>query len=151
MKYQTLKPSDLKDFNEKRRRFRLPSLLVLDRGVEQEPDTQTPHEMEVCGHIVRRCNQKCNQNAGYLLSQFFRSIGLRKSLYRSLTEWKMYFSERDIPDFSTFFSVSFKVHIRSATWKSLYCHGNTFLTSKSLDSVAKTELRMRVSSRWPLS
>ena len=39
-------------------------LLVLDRGVEQRPGVQTPHEMEVLGHIIGRCNQKCNQNPG---------------------------------------------------------------------------------------
>jgi len=44
-------------------RFYVP-MLVLDRGVEQGPDTQTPHEMEVLSHTIPRCNQKCNQNPG---------------------------------------------------------------------------------------
>lgn len=38
--------------------------LVLDRGVEQGPGIQTPHEMEVLSHTIPRCNQKCNQNPG---------------------------------------------------------------------------------------
>ena len=35
--------------------------LVLDRGVEQGPGIQTPHEMEVLSHTIPRCNMKCNK------------------------------------------------------------------------------------------